>query len=434
MTDIRQVHRFLSAVAHDSDGARRDVVLQLPHRKQGGNGLSPRHARTSGDLRAVAADCIRRAATGDVYVGMHPLRHIPPPTEDGRPRRGGKADVLAVAAVAADLDVESPGHSPKTDTGLPLPPTREEALRILAPFPPATCLVWSGGGWQAWWLLDQLAHLGIVEGERITRGWVDLLRAHAAELGYHVDQTGDLARVLRLPGSVNFKYADRPLVRIVETGPRYSLAELAVLIPAPAPAPERPPAVVRRASGGVDAADVTARWSTETTWPDLLEPAGWTCYRDSGHGERHWTRPGKATGTSAVSHVDPPVLHVFTSGSELPVGTSTKLEVLAHLHHGGDVRAAWQAIAPPLPADQPADLNRLAEFVADGGPASKTGGRLRWAVERIAGQPGQDVAVRELVRAAIRAGMPLTIAGSTAGRALQATSHSPSAGEIRVHH
>ncbi|WP_256790143.1 hypothetical protein [Frankia sp. AvcI1] len=407
MTDIRQARGFLAALAHDGDGTRRDAILQLPHRKQGGNGLSPRHARTSGDLGAVAADCIRRAASGDVYIGIHPLRHIPPPTPDGRPRRGGKIDVLAVAAVAADLDVEGPNHAKTTDTGLPLPPTREEALRVLAPFPPATCLVWSGGGWQVWWLLHRLAHLGIVEGERITRGWVDLLRAHAAELGYHVDQTGDLARVLRLPGTVNFKSSDRPLVHIVETGPRYNLDELAQLMPAPEPEPERPPVVIRPASGGADAMEVTARWSAETDWSILLEPAGWICSRSSGAGERHWTRPGKSTGTSAVSHDDPPVLHIFTSSSELPAdSTMTKLEVLAHLHHGGDVRAAWHSIAPPLDVSV-SDVGRLTAFILGGGPAGKAGGRLVWAARQIAPLGSHDAALRDLIRAGVSAGMPL---------------------------
>lgn len=427
MSRLNHAVQLLGALAYDEDGARRTGILSTPYRVPGRGGFVPRFAGPDVELEDVAARCLRIADAGaDQYVGVQPLRHIPPPSPDGRARRGGATDTAGLVAFAGDLDVQGRGHATTTDTGLPLPPGRDEALSILAGLPDPTFTVWTGGGIHPWWVLRRHEHLDLDEARVLVRGWGNLLRARGRALGWHVDQTGDLARVLRLPGAINHKYPDRPVVEVVATGPRRGLDEIAGLITTPEPA--RAEMAVLPTSGDGDAADITARWSAETDWSALLAPAGWRCGRDNGHGERHWTRPGKDRGVSAVSHDDPPVLWVFTSGSTLPAGeTLTKLDVYAHLHHGGNVRAAWHAIAPPLDTSTP-DVARLAAFVARG-PAHKAAGRLVWACRQIAGQPDRDTAVRVLIRAALRAGMPLDIAGHTAGRVLQATT-----GDVRVGH
>ncbi|WP_152989823.1 hypothetical protein [Frankia sp. ACN1ag] len=387
--------------------------MAVPYRVAGRDGFVPRFASPDVDVEDVAARCIRIAAAGaDQYTGVQLLGAIP------ARGRGGAADTAGLSALAVDVDVEGDGHAATTDTGLPLPPSQEAAVGILAGLPDPTYLVATGGGVHAWWIFNRHAAVDLVDAKRIVRGWSDLVRGRAHGLGWHVDQTGDLARVLRLPGTINYKYPGRPVVEIVASGPRHSLDELASLIPAQEPEPERSTAFVRPASGGADAAEVTARWSAETDWATLLEPAGWTCSRDNCHGERHWTRPGKTSGTSAVSHDDPPVLHVFTSGSELPVGTSTKLDVYAGLHHGGDVRAAWHTIASLLAAAGP-NVAGLARFVADGGPAERTGGRLVWAARQIATEADRNILIRQLIRAAVDRGLPLDTAARAAVRGLR---------------
>ncbi len=403
MTDTRQARAFLGALAFDADGRRRPAVLSVPYRPPGRDWFVPRFAAPDDDLDDVTARCLRISEAGaDQYIAVQLLAAIP------TRGRGGAADTAGLAALAADIDVEGDGHAATNDTGLPLPPSQDAAVGILTGLPDPTYLVATGGGVHAWWILNRHAAVDLADAKRIVRGWSDLIRARGRGRGWHVDQTGDLARVLRLPGTLNHKYPTRPAVEVIAAGPRHGLDELAVIIPEPSPEPGRPPAVIRPASGGADAAEITARWSSETDWETLLEPAGWRCCRDDGHGERHWTRPGKSGGTSAQSHDDPPVLWVHTTGSTLPADEKlTKLDVYARLAHGGDLRAAWRAIAPPLPADQPADVDRLVAFVADGGPASKTGGRLVWAARQIASLGSHDAAVRDLIRAGVSAGMPL---------------------------
>ncbi|WP_018639521.1 hypothetical protein [Parafrankia elaeagni] len=399
-------------------GTRRAGVLSTPHRVPGRDGFVPRFACPDADLDAVAARCLRIGDAGaDVYAGVQLLRGVP------ARGRGGAADTSGLVALAGDLDVQGGAHATTTDTGLPLPPTRAEALGILAGLPDPTFTVWTGGGIHPWWVLRRHEHLDVDEARGIVRGWGDLLRDRGRARGWHVDQTGDLARVLRLPGTVNHKYSDRPVVEIIATGPRYGLDELAALIPPPPARTAAGPVVP--ASGGGDAAEVTARWSAETDWSVLLEPAGWRCCRDDGHGERHWTRPGKTAGTSAQSHDDPPVLWVHTTGSTLPAAEAlTKLDVYAHLVHGGDVRAAWHAIAPPLDMSVP-DVDRLARFVADGGPVDRLGGRLVWAARQIAYEADRDVLVVPLIRAAHARGLSLAAAARAVACGLQTPGRTP---------
>lgn len=417
LTGLDAACAFLSALVHDADGTRRDGVLQLPFRLVGRDGMTAAHASTDEDVRRVAGRFVALADRADVWVGTQLLRHVPPRRPDGRQPRGGRADTSGLVAVVADIDKTAPGRAAVTTSGLPLPTTDDEALSILSAVPAPTVLVSSGAGFQGWWLLDEQARVSVDEAERFTSGWCAMLAERAARLGYHLDKTGDLARVLRLPSTVNHKPGyGAPTVAIVATGPRYRLGELAALIrpPEPAPIAEPVPApdVVRvldvAASGDDYAARITGAWSARTDWADLLGPAGWRLYRDNGAGDRLWTRPDKAGGPSASTHDDPPVMWVYSSSSILPNNAKlTKLDVLAHLAHGGDVRAAWHSIAPPLDTSAP-NVDRLTAFIATG-DRGRAGGRLVSAVRQMAAHPGTctDGAVRVLVRAAVDAGMPL---------------------------
>lgn len=65
---------------------------------------------------------------------------------------GGKEDVYAMPALFADLDVMGGDHA-ATDN-----PTLDEVHALLARFPvgPPTILIWTGGGYHAWWSLKTL--------------------------------------------------------------------------------------------------------------------------------------------------------------------------------------------------------------------------------------------------------------------------------------
>lgn len=386
MTDDRlaEAEVFLSSLAYDVDGTLRNGVLSLPVKVPGRSAYAPYFAVLDGDfdIEDVARRCVRYSGPGGAnqYASVQLLRCVPEPAYEGHRPRGGAAHVAGLAAFFADVDIDNETRG-RQSSGLPLPQTYDEAWKVLDGLPTPTLTVDTGGGIQAWWCLDCHAEIPNEEAARYCRGWGEMLVNHGRGLGLHVDQTGDLARVGRLPGGVNQKYGT--LIRTVDSGPRYSLAALTTLLP-PAPEPSEPaPPMTTRIAGaieGEDAARITDRWSAGTDWSALLEPAGWTLYRDNGHGQRQWTRPGKSVrdGGSATSHDEPPVLHVYTSASELDANTTyTKLQFLAVVGHGGDMRAAWLAIAPPVD-----ETTKLIRWVVQS--PDNTARRLHWAAGRVA--------------------------------------------------
>jgi hypothetical protein len=95
-------------------------------------------------------------------------------------------------------------------------------------------------------------------------------------------------------------------------------------------------------TGGVSPGDdFTAR----TTWADVLEPAGWRQVGVRGS-VTHWRRPGKNVGISATTGFGAgDWLYVFTSSTEFePERTYTRFGAWSVLHHGGDHKAAAQAL------------------------------------------------------------------------------------------
>lgn len=131
-------------------------------------------------------------------------------------------------------------------------------------------------------------------------------------------------------------------------------------------------------------------FNARTTWPELLEPAGWARAFESG-GLTYWRRPGKAQGISATAGLrgDTDLLWVFTSSSifESERGYD-KFGAYAVLHHGGDLAAAARELgargfgAPPR-----------AGGPAESGPGEREGFALTdyGNGERLAARHGPDL-------------------------------------------
>ena len=114
-------------------------------------------------------------------------------------------------------------------------PTRNDAFALASACLPPTMIVSSGHGLHAYHLLpkpwvfrtrDEQTRAGI-----IAQQWCARHQQIAAERGWHIDSVGDLARVLRLPGSLNAKDPAAPLPVCVlgtnpASGPRYEYREL----------------------------------------------------------------------------------------------------------------------------------------------------------------------------------------------------------------
>ena len=77
----------------------------------------------------------------------------------------------------------------------------------------------SGHGLQPIWALDKISAAALEypgEAKRLLVRWGNLVKLVSADLGYKTDGVFDLARVLRVPGSVNSKDPDHPVTVVCE--------------------------------------------------------------------------------------------------------------------------------------------------------------------------------------------------------------------------
>lgn len=154
----------------------------------------------------------------DVYVGVGLS-----PQDFGPSRRCPSDKIVGLAGFWADLDLQSDAHA-KTK----LPTAIEDALSVIPAEMAPTLVIATGNGAHAWWLFKEPL-LFDSEQERqqtaalITR-WQTLLRLNAANKGWAFDRLSDLARVLRIPGTVNAKDPRNPKIVAVHSnaGRRYS--------------------------------------------------------------------------------------------------------------------------------------------------------------------------------------------------------------------
>lgn len=146
----------------------------------------------------------------NIYFGVHPSR-----VERGQRQRALIETIEAVNCLFAEFDLaegQSPEHLLESVNQLDIPPS---------------VIIFSGGGYHAYWLLEQTYHIDSDEARQriidIQYAWDDLVTGD--------NHVKDLARVLRIPGTYNRKpeYAPNyPQVEIVKFDMDlvYSLDEL----------------------------------------------------------------------------------------------------------------------------------------------------------------------------------------------------------------
>ena len=182
---------------------------------------------TTDNLEVAAARIEEESTAGhDVY-----LRITVTEKSFNGARRGGEDDTAAVVSLVADLDVGGAGHFDSKAAAV-------EWLHSLEH--PPSVIIDSGGGVHAWWLLDELvltptpeARDEVKTASRRFHGWLQA----QAPVGVKLDSVYDLSRVMRVPGTMNWKTGSpRPVSVIESTGRRHSLAELVEDAPAVEPA------------------------------------------------------------------------------------------------------------------------------------------------------------------------------------------------------
>lgn len=154
----------------------------------------------------------------DVWFGVNPVRG---PARTGK--RGTSADITRLAALYADLDVK-PGACPNLDTAHAI---IGEVSAVLGTHPVA--VTDSGHGLHPYWLLDDNDNaIELTEAEDLVTRFGRLVRAVASHHDCVVDSVFDLARVLRVPGTLNHKTPDHPVPVIAhrDIGEPLTLAQL----------------------------------------------------------------------------------------------------------------------------------------------------------------------------------------------------------------
>ncbi len=135
----------------------------------------------------------------------------------GTYRRGDASDVAGIGAFWLDVDILGPAHKKGN-----LPPDRKSALDLVgsAFSIEPSIVVSSGHGIQVYYLLDSFL---LIDDENRTKveetlfKFAQTFRAKAKAQGFDADSVFDLARVMRLPGTVNLKIKDDPQpVEIIE--------------------------------------------------------------------------------------------------------------------------------------------------------------------------------------------------------------------------
>ncbi|SHF70570.1 Protein of unknown function [Desulfofundulus australicus DSM 11792] len=180
------------------------------------------------NIPEVAARCRELAGSFDVYYGIGLQGQKLASNQRGKVDR-----VIAIPGLWLDIDCQGGTH---TATNLP---TFEEARDFLTEFPlPPSIVVHSGGGLHVYWLFRQLwTFRNNAEREQavaLVARFQQAFIALAGARGWKLDNTSDLARVLRVPGTLNHKGAEPVPVRVLEFEParRYGYKEIAQAIDA----------------------------------------------------------------------------------------------------------------------------------------------------------------------------------------------------------
>lgn len=181
-------------------------------------------------LEQAAKAAEQMASTDDVYFGVA-LRG-----RRAEMGRGSNEDVIAIPGLWVDIDIAGPAHKETN-----LPPDMDSAIEMLRSFPlEPSLLVNSGNGLHAYWLFKELWELETEEERREAADTMErfqgAIRQIFAGKGWKLDPTHDLARVLRLPNTLNHKTSPPKAVQIVHHAEsRYNPSDFEPYLPAELP-------------------------------------------------------------------------------------------------------------------------------------------------------------------------------------------------------
>lgn len=120
-------------------------------------------------------------------------------------------EIEGIPGLWLDLDFGDTGHKKAK-----LPPTLTDAVELVKAMPlEPSYIVMSGHGVHAYWLFDQFLAFDESftneQAHELSHRWSLKCKEIAAERKWEVDSVFDLARVLRVPGTVNWKDTENPI-------------------------------------------------------------------------------------------------------------------------------------------------------------------------------------------------------------------------------
>jgi len=195
------------------DDAPGNIVI-FSKKKGGGSKIQAFAGALSATEYALA-----KANEYDVYFGMCPQSDLAVGS------RGTTENAQALLAVWADVDVAGGEHK---NANLPTKEQAADAIKAL-PLKPSA-VVWSGGGYHVYWFLDKPL---VIDGEEsrerakaLSAGWQEFVRTRMSP--FDLDSTADLARVLRVPNTMNHKSDPPKPVEVVslDAKRRYTVEEI----------------------------------------------------------------------------------------------------------------------------------------------------------------------------------------------------------------
>jgi len=185
--------------------------------------------------------------------------------------RGYSASAAVLPGLYIDIDVATGRH----DASHTLPPTVGDALALLGTLPvPPSLVVHTGGGLHVYWLFREPwvleSQLDRDRAARLLKGWESFVRGRFEARGWHLDSVADLARVLRVPGTINHKYGH--LVRSDELGARYNPSDFEDYAAIAAPAPSAEVRTAPRISTEVLSVDPSRQPNADLLMVQALNP------------------------------------------------------------------------------------------------------------------------------------------------------------------
>jgi P4 family phage/plasmid primase-like protien len=173
------------------------------------------------DINLAVQEALRLRQNSNVYFGIGLRKE-----KLGEYQRGSSEDIFSLPCVWLEIDIQGGVHAA---TNLP---TKEQAKVLLNTFSlEPSIIVHSGGGFHCYWLFEQPVRIYSEQdrkgAERMLKRFQNVFIRLARNQGFVLDNTADLARVLRVPGTFNRKAEPKPVKTLkLDADKRYSLLEI----------------------------------------------------------------------------------------------------------------------------------------------------------------------------------------------------------------